>query len=104
MSKTLKEIMAETDCSEMPAGLGDTVTIGWVGSDGQMQHPRKYRLSECHIGNDHPDGYPFYMPLNEQTSDMLSQIAEQVRKGNKVENMRIIVASDGYHLDPETMI
>lgn len=35
---------------------------------------------------------------------MMSEMAEQVRKGNKVENLRVIIEHDGPRLDPETMI
>ena len=89
------------DTPEMPAGLGDIVHIGVKG-----QEILKINLSECTFGTEEErrDGFLVSMPVNDNTLDLIDAISEQIDKGNKAENLRIIVGTDGYYLDPSTMV
>lgn len=105
--KSLKDVLInETECKECPAGLGRKIGIGWFTDDMKPRILSEFELDELDKlpRADNKDGFPISLPFNEKASAMMSEIAEQVRKGNKVENLRVIIEPDGPRLDPETMI
>ena len=98
------KLKAVPECGECPAGLSNKITIGWVGGDGEIKDPKEFELDKMlHVSNN-KDGFPISLPANDKAWKMLDEIKEQLNNGNKIENLRVIIESDGPRLDPETMI